>query len=111
MGAGHKWVAGVVFNNFGTVKNCISLVKLTNEGEALGVAGIAYNNSGTVENCFVDKTVTGITQILGTADAELDANCLETAAMQTVSTYGAFDSSVWTIEAGAYPVMKKGIAG
>lgn len=111
MGAGHKWVAGVVFNNFGTVKNCISLVKLTNEGEALGVAGIAYNNSGTVENCFVDKTVTGISQILGTADAELDANCLETAAMQTVSTYGAFDSSVWTIEAGAYPVMKKGIAG
>lgn len=109
MGAETNWVAGIAFNNLGTIRNCISLVKLSNEGSYLSVAGIACNNSGTITGCFVDKTVTGISQILYAADETLDANCLETAAMQTASTFSAFSSEIWTVADGAYPVLNKGI--
>ncbi len=112
MGAETPWVAGIAFDNFGTIKNCISLVKLSNDGTPRTVAGIACNNQagGVIENCFVDTTVTGITQALNAADATLDAACIKTTAeLQNPDTFaGKFDESIWEIKNGAYPTLKNG---
>ncbi len=109
MGAENQWVAGIAYNNFGTIKNCISLVSLSNDAAPITVRGIVGINEGTIENCFVDTTVTGITQALTTADATLDAACIKTTEqLKNADLYSAFDTTVWNIEAGSVPTLKNG---
>ncbi|MBQ9482210.1 MAG: hypothetical protein IJU84_08610, partial [Clostridia bacterium] len=105
------WVAGIAFDNYGTIKNCINLAKIEINEDASTLstkAGIACNNNegGTITDCYVDKTVTTIVNALNAADAALDAKCEETSVLKTASTFTGWDSDVWTIVDGEYPALK-----
>ncbi len=104
-----QWVAGIAYNNYGTIKNCISQVKVSNEGTLLTIRGLVGNDfEGTITNCFVDTTVTGIEHIY-TAENALDAACIKTTEqLKNADLYSAFDTTVWNIEAGSVPTLKNG---
>lgn len=106
MGTGTN-VAGFTVTNNGTIRNCISFVKvLMSESETpASTNAIAKVNDGTIENVFIDGEVTHATRVLSTA-SDLDANIKTTAEMKTASTFAAFDNNVWEIVDGQYPVLK-----
>ena len=105
------YIAGIVFNNYGTIKNCIMSARIaSNYGNTpCTIGGIAWNNvDGKIVNCFVDKKVTGITQALGAADEELDANCKTTDDLKNADLYADFDTDIWNITGDAVPTLKNG---
>ena len=105
-------LAGLVYNNTGTIQHIISLVilmpneSLTTRG-LLG--GIAFTNTGTITNTYVDKTVTGVESLTGSANTLLDQFVVTTTFLQNELSEELFDQNVWHFESGMYPSLKKGI--
>ena len=106
MGTGTN-VAGFTVQNNGTIRNCISFVKVLMEEKDTPASSnaIAKTNDGTIEHVYVDKEVTGASRILS-ASSDLDDMVKTTAEMKTAATFAAFDDSIWEIVNGEYPVLK-----
>lgn len=112
MGAisGNGTLAGLVWHNAGTIKDCYNtgIIDSKSEiGEASGRAsGIAASNSGVIEHCFHAANLTSASsyaiapdgQVLGCAyDRSLTSAPKDTAVADTVSSNFGSGSGAWTV--------------
>ena len=94
-----------------TIRNCISVGKVSAGGSVSTVGGFAAVNHGTLQNCYVDATNSGAVELLGNPGYELGAHndcALYTdVQMRTASTFAdVLDDTVWYLSTGSWPTLR-----
>ena len=94
--------------NRGTISNSYALGKTTS-GTANNLgrsAGLVVANEGVLTNVFGDKETMTTPNYIAFTPTLNDTYMLTSALMQTATTYAEFDTSVWFVKDGFYPLHR-----
>jgi hypothetical protein len=97
------WGGGLTLHNYGIVRNSLLIAEvITSEGEYAQI--LSATNAGTFDKTFA-LTHAGATALKGGASA-LDVLLKTELELKTATTYTGWDSDIWYIVNGSYPVLK-----
>lgn len=94
-----------------TIRNCISVGKVSAAGSVSTAGGFAAVNHGTLQNCYVDATNSGAVELLGNPAYMLgalnDCALYTDVEMRTASTFaGVLDEDIWYFSTGSWPTLR-----
>ena len=99
-------VAGLVYNNSGVLRYCISDLSLVAASSPYNNSGFASVNTGDIYGCFINGDTSYTTAVLASPSA-LDAQCIKSGAeLKSAKLYQGFDNTVWLIKNGSFPTIK-----
>jgi hypothetical protein len=105
------YVASFAYYNYGTIKNSLSLVRIfinessTTKSTVRGLVS-THGTTAVMENVFVDKELTGVVNVSSGSNPAIDVLAKTTNELKTAATYAGFDTDIWYIVNGEYPILK-----